>query len=62
MSVEEMCRRLLAVAVDNGLVELAPENWERPDPEERSSGELVAMANLLSEFLGNPPPKIGGAE
>lgn len=51
LSVEGMCRVLLARAVDDGIVALAPENWDRPDPEERSAGELVGVANLLAEFL-----------
>lgn len=51
-SVEQMCRDLLEVAIKDGLVGLTNNsNYKNPDPQTRSSGELVGMANLLSRFL-----------
>jgi hypothetical protein len=47
ISMEEMCRQLLLIAVGDGLVVMT----EGHQPEELSSGDLVGMANRLSELL-----------
>jgi len=47
VSVEEMCRRLLQVAGESGLVPMASQ------PSDLSTGDLVSMADLLSTFLGS---------
>ena len=50
MSIEQMCRDLLEVAIREGLVAPSPD-WEIPDPQCRTSGELAGMANRLSFFF-----------
>jgi hypothetical protein len=50
MTIEQMVRDLLAKAIQDELV--APNKiWKNPDPQARSSGELVGVANLLRRFL-----------
>ena len=52
MSIEQMVRDLLTLAVTEGLVALpSPSNYERGSPQNRNAGELVAVSNLLSSFL-----------
>lgn len=51
MSVEQMVRELLARAIEDGLVNPATEQWDDPDPQARSAGELVGVANLLGDYL-----------
>ena len=50
LSVEQMCRDLLEIAIRDGLVGPSAE-YEDPDPQCRSGGEMCGMANLLLEFL-----------
>lgn len=47
-TVELTCRELLDIAIRDGLV--SP-NSKRPNPHDLSSGDLVGMANHLSDFL-----------
>jgi len=51
MSVEQMCRDLLTQAISDGLVSPSTEYSE--DPQCRSSGELVGMANMLASYLSD---------
>lgn len=51
MSVEQMVREILEKAIEDGLVAPAADEWDDPDPQCRSSGELVGVANLLNQFL-----------
>ena len=44
-TIEQMCRELLRVAIDDGLVE------ERTQPERFSAGDLVGISNQLDEYL-----------
>ena len=49
-TIEQMCRDLLEIAIRDGLV--SETKWfERPNPQQRSSGELAGMANRLSVYL-----------
>jgi len=50
ISLEQMCRNLLEQAMNDGLVGDSNE-YEDSDPQVRSSGELVGMANLLAKLL-----------
>lgn len=53
MTIEDMCRGLLEEAIESGLVVMSDPMIEtdRLDPEQLSAGDLVGMANLLSEYL-----------
>lgn len=51
MTIEQLARDILEVAIRDGLVSPAVKEWDDPDPQCRSSGELVAVANLISKFL-----------
>jgi hypothetical protein len=51
MTVEQMCRDLLAQAIADRLVAPERENWSDADPQIRSAGELTGVANLLSDYL-----------
>lgn len=50
ISYEQMCRELLEVAMKDGLVAESVE-FDDPDPQCRSSGEMVGMANLLRDYM-----------
>ena len=52
MTIEQMCRDLLSQAINDDLVggHRVP-NWA--DPQRRSSGELVGMANLLRDLIAS---------
>lgn len=51
MTIEQMVRDLLTQAIKDGLVARA--DWTDPDPQYRSSGELVGVANMLTAYLAN---------
>jgi hypothetical protein len=46
-SLEEDARDFLTLAIKDGLVALAHGEWDNPDPQVRSTGEIVALANFL---------------
>lgn len=50
LSIEQMCRDLLEIALKSGLASKA-KNFDDPDPQARTSGELAAMANKLAEYF-----------
>jgi len=50
-SVEQICRDLLWVAINDSLVGWCDDEYENGDPQVRSAGELVGMANLLASHL-----------
>lgn len=52
-SLEQWARELLELAIDEGLVRLAPaKDWGGdPHPHARSAGELVAVANQLNSLV-----------
>lgn len=50
MSVEEMCRQLLAQAIADDLVDLNHVVWPDPSPRIRTAGELIGVANRLEGF------------
>lgn len=50
LSIEQMCRDLLTVAIRDGLVSSSTD-YADPDPQVRSSGELCGMANKLTDML-----------
>ena len=55
MSIEEMCRELLLIALEDGLLEL--DRWDSLNPESiktLTSGDLVRMANKLNSYF---PPR-----
>ena len=54
ISPEQLCRDLLTQAITDGLVG-EPTEFDDPDPQCRSAGELVGMANLLSRSLSREP-------
>ena len=52
-SVEQMVRDLLELAIKEHLVDPSYREWDDPDPQCRSSGELVGVANLLHKYLAD---------
>ena len=50
MTVEQMCRDLLEIAIRDGLVG-STKHFADADPQVRTSGDLVRMANKLAEFI-----------
>ena len=57
-SIEQMVRDLLEQAIKDRLVAPNYRAWHDPDPQCRSSGELIGTANLLRDFLkGSRKPK-----
>ncbi len=50
-SAEQMVRDLLSRAIRERVVRPAGRDYDDPDPQCRSSGELVGTANLLFLFL-----------
>ena len=50
MTVEQMCRDLLEIAIRDGLVGKT-KHFADADPQARTSCELVRMANKLAEFM-----------
>lgn len=50
MTVEQMCRDLLEIAIRDGLVGKT-RHFADADPQSRTSGELAGMANKLAEFI-----------
>ena len=50
MSIEQIVRDLLDKAIEDGLVKITS-GWDDPDPQSRSSGELVGVANQLQERI-----------
>lgn len=52
ITIEQMVRDLLTQSIKEGLVAPAKDEWDDPDPQCRSAGELVGVANMLNEFLG----------
>lgn len=53
ITIEQMCRELLEVAIDDDLVALTTD-FDEPHPQNRSAGELVGMANMLNSFFLPP--------
>ncbi len=49
-SVEQMCRDLLTQALKDSLVSKS-RYWSDGDPQARSAGEIVGMANMLADCL-----------
>ncbi len=52
LSIEQMVRNLLEAALKDGLV-AASENYEDPDPQIRTAGELCGVANLLNQYFAD---------
>lgn len=50
MSVEQRVRDLLTLAIREGLVGES-DNYDDPDPQVRTAGELCGVSNLLAEIL-----------
>lgn len=50
LTVEQMCRDLLEIAIREGLV-ATTKRFADADPQSRTSGELCGMANKLCEYL-----------
>ena len=51
-SIEQICRDVLTEAINEGLVfPTTVVLFDDPDPQARSSGELVGVANVLHEAL-----------
>jgi len=50
-SVEQVIRDILTAALKDGIVSLRVFVWTDPDPQARSSGELVGPANVLQAWL-----------
>ncbi|MFC9432756.1 hypothetical protein [Nocardia sp. NPDC057030] len=53
MTPEQFARDLLSQAISDGLVSPASDEWNDPDPQARSAGELVALANSLMGYSCN---------
>jgi hypothetical protein len=52
VSIEQHCRDLLEVALNDGLVSLNRDEWGGdPHPQARTAGELCSVANCLSRIL-----------
>jgi hypothetical protein len=49
MTPEQFARDLLSQAISDGLVSLAADEWDDPDPQVRSAGELVSLANMIAD-------------
>ena len=60
-TVERMVRVLLELAVDDGLVEPAVDQWDDPDPRARTAEELAGVAGILALYLRDAAAA-GGAE
>ncbi len=50
-TIEQMVRDLLEKAIQERLVAPEKKNWADPDPQIRTSGELVGAANLLQKLM-----------
>lgn len=50
VSIEQMCRELLVVALRDGLVSNSKQ-YDDPDPQSRTAGDLAGVANKLEELL-----------
>ena len=59
-SLEEICRRILQQACDEGIVTFNREGYcTTESPVQMTSGDLCGLANTLRELLGGSRP--GGA-
>jgi hypothetical protein len=52
LSVEQMVRDLLSQAIRDGIVAPA-HSWTDADPQCRTAGELIGVANLLTSMLAD---------
>ena len=50
-TIEQFVRDLLYTAIEEGLVRTAVHHWVDPDPQVRSSGELVRLANMIRDYI-----------
>lgn len=59
LSVEEMCRRLLARAGADGLIKVRQYRSDNtaPLPRDMTAGDLTGVANLLCEYLNEARAK-----
>lgn len=56
ITIEQMCRELLAQALADGLVSPSTK-YEDPNPLGRMTGELTGVANMLSDFIARSRAK-----
>ncbi len=49
-SAEQLVREILAKAIEVGLVAPNEVDWDDPDPQCRSAGELVFCSNLVADY------------
>ena len=61
LSAEQAVRDLLELAIKEGLVAPTTE-YRDPDPQCRSSGELVALANYLHQWVRATEPRKRAAQ
>jgi hypothetical protein len=52
LTVEQMCRDLLTVAMQSGVVGIS-DQFSDPNPQVRTSGELIEMANALTQIIAD---------
>lgn len=58
-TVEQVCRNILSQAIKDGLVVPAVDNWDSPDPQSRSSGEMSGVSGIVSSFVSCITWKMG---